>query len=135
MREQDATMQGTPPVQCFNWSPCTVALLPTHLGSDLLQERVAFTPVVLRHRLHCLPDLLHPGNHIACNISGALTLSTAGTHGHGKRMQGERRGGTMKVRVQMRNGRECGSASTPLKNKMNGRSVINVFTSLLSGNS
>ena len=62
--EQDATMQGTPPVQCFNWSPCTVALLPTHLGSDLLQERVVFTPVVLRHRLHCLPDLLHPGNHI-----------------------------------------------------------------------
>ena len=40
----------------------------------------------------------------------------------------------MKVRVQMRNGRVCGSASTPLKNTMNGRSVINVFTSLLSEN-
>ena len=39
----------------------------------------------------------------------------------------------MKVRVQMRNGRVCGSASTPLKNTMNGRSVINVFTSFLSG--
>ena len=63
--EQDATMQGTPPVQCFNWSPCTVALILTHLGYDLLQERVVFTPCVLRHRLHCLPDLLHPGNHIA----------------------------------------------------------------------
>ena len=62
--EQDAAMQGTPPVQCFNWSPCTVALIPTHLGYDLLQERVVFTPVVLRHTLHCLPDLLHPGNHI-----------------------------------------------------------------------
>ena len=35
----------------------------------------------------------------------------------------------MKVRIQMRNGRVCGSASTPLKNTMNGRSVINVFTS------
>ena len=57
--EQDATMQGTPPVHCFNW------LIPTHLGYDLLQERVVFTPCVLRHRLHCLPDLLHPGNHIA----------------------------------------------------------------------
>ena len=65
MWEQDAAMQGTPPVQCFNWSPCTVALIPTHLGYDLLQERVVFTPVVLRHTLHCLPDLLHPGNHIA----------------------------------------------------------------------
>ena len=40
----------------------------------------------------------------------------------------------MKVRVQMRNGRVCGSASTPLKNTMDGRSVINVFTSFLSGN-
>ena len=62
----------------------------------------------------------------SCNISGALTLSlplsTAGTHGHGKRMQGERGGETMKVRIQMRNGRVCGSASTPLKNTMNGRS-------------
>ena len=40
----------------------------------------------------------------------------------------------MKVRVQMRNGRVCGSASAPLKNAMNGRSVINVLTSFLSGN-
>ena len=40
------------------------ALILTHHGSDLLQERLVFTPVVLRHRLHCLPDLLHPGNHI-----------------------------------------------------------------------
>ena len=129
--EQDATMQGTPPVQCFNWSPCTVALLPTHLGYDLLQERVVFTPVVLRHRLHCLPDLLHPGNHIVVQHLRSTHTHNSWDTWKWEEDAWERGRDTVKVTVRMRNG----SASTPLKNTMNGRSVINVFTSFLSGNS